>query len=73
MNIAGMNLFDRNAGKACRQVRPRCTCISLILIYLINMWVWNVPKLDSDVHQKSLVLLYLIKNVGNVYGSCDLL
>ena len=24
MNITGMNLFDRNAGKACRQVRPRC-------------------------------------------------
>ena len=50
MNITGIDLFDQNVGMACSKVRLRCSCISLLLIYLITMWVWHEPKLDSDVH-----------------------
>ena len=50
MDITVINLFDQNVGIACAKVRLRCPCISLLLIYLITMWVWHVPMLDSDVH-----------------------
>ena len=50
MHITGINLFDHNVGMACAKVRYRCSFISLKLIYLITMWEWHVPKLDSDVH-----------------------
>ena len=50
MDITGIDLFDQNVGMACAKVRFKCSWISLVLIYLINMWVWNVPKLDSDDH-----------------------
>ena len=50
MDITVINLFDHNVGMACAKVRLKCPCISLVLIYLITMWVWLVPKLDSDVH-----------------------
>ena len=50
MDITGIDLFDLNVGMVCVKVRLRCSWISLILIYLILMWVWYVPKLDSDVH-----------------------
>ena len=50
IHIIGINLFDHNVGMACAKVRLRCSFISLVLIYLITMWVWHVPKLDSDVH-----------------------
>ena len=45
-----IDLFDHNVGMACAKVRLRCSCISLLLTYLITMWVWHVPKLDSDDH-----------------------
>ena len=45
-----IDLFDHNVGMACAKVRLGCSFISLLLIYLITMWVWHVPKLDSDVH-----------------------
>ena len=45
-----LDLFDHNVGMVCAKVRFRCSCILLVLIYLITMWVWHVPKLDSDVH-----------------------
>ena len=51
MDIAGINLFDQNVGMVCAETRLRCTFILLVLIYLIKMWVWHVPKLDSDVHR----------------------
>ena len=50
MNITGIDLFDQNVGMACAKVRLRCSFISLLLIYLITMWAWHVPKLDSDVN-----------------------
>ena len=49
-HITCIDLFDHNVGMACAKVRLRCPCISLVLIYLIIMWVWHVPKLDLDVH-----------------------
>ena len=50
MGITGIDLFNQNVGMAGAKVRLRCSCILLVLIYLITMWVWCVPKLDSDVH-----------------------
>ena len=50
MNITGIDLFDHNVGMTCAKVRFRCSCILLVLIYLITMWVWHVPKLDTDVY-----------------------
>ena len=50
MHITGIDSFDHNVGMACAKVRLRCSCISLVLIYLITMSVWHVPKLDLDVH-----------------------
>ena len=50
MNITGIDLFDQNVGMACVKVRFRCSCILLVLIYLIKMWVRHVPNVDSDVH-----------------------
>ena len=50
MHIAVINLFDHNVGMACAKVRLRCSFISLLLIYLITMWVWHVPKLATNVH-----------------------
>ena len=49
IHITGINLFDHNVGMA-HIVRLRCSCILLVLIYLITMWVWHVPKLDLDVY-----------------------
>ena len=44
MDITGIDLFDQNVGMACAEVRHRCSWISLVLIYLIKMWVdlWHV-------------------------------
>ena len=50
MPITGINLFDHNVGMVCAKVRLTCSLISLVLIYLITVWVWYVPKLDLDVH-----------------------
>ena len=50
MHITGIDLFYHNVGMACAKVRFRCSCILFVLIYLIAMWVWHVPKLDSDDH-----------------------
>ena len=50
MHITCIDLFYHNVGMACAKVRFRCPCTSLVLIYLITMWVWCVPKLDLDVH-----------------------
>ena len=48
MDIISIDLFDQNMSMACAKVRLRYSWISLILIYLIKLWVWYVPKLDSD-------------------------
>ena len=48
MHITCIDLFDHNVGMACAKVRLRHPCISQVLISLITMWVWHVPKLDSD-------------------------
>ena len=50
MHITVINLFDHNVGMTCAKVRIRCSYILLVLIYLITMSVWHVPKLDLDVH-----------------------
>ena len=50
MEITGIDLFDQNVGMACVNVRLRSLLKSLVLIYLIKMRVWHVPKLDLDVH-----------------------
>ena len=49
MAINGIDLFDQNVGMTCAKVRLRCSWLLLELIYLIKMWVWCVPMLDSDV------------------------
>ena len=48
--ITCIDLFDQNVGMAYAKVRFTCSCILLVLIYLITMWAWHVPKLDSDDH-----------------------
>ena len=50
MNITGNNLLDQNVGMAYANVRLKCLWISLVLIYLIKMWIWLVLRLDTDVH-----------------------
>ena len=50
MDITSIDLFDQNVGMACAKVKLRCLWISLVMICLINMWVWCVLKLDLDVH-----------------------
>ena len=51
MDITSIDLFDQNVGTACANVRLRCLLILLALIYLIKMWVFHMPMLDSDVHK----------------------
>ena len=50
MDIPGFDLFDQNVDLACAEVRHRCSWLSLVLIYLIKMWVWHMPMLDTDVY-----------------------
>ena len=45
-----LDLFDQCVGMVCAAVRLRCSLISLVMICLINLWVWYVLKLDLDVH-----------------------
>ena len=51
MVIIGTDLFDQTVGMVCAKVKLRCSGISPVLIYLITMQIWHVPKLDSDVHR----------------------
>ena len=51
MDISSIDLFDQNMSMALPKVRLICSWISLVLIYLIKMWLWHVPMLDSDVHK----------------------
>ena len=39
MDIIGIDLFEQNVDVACPDFRLRCSWISLLLIYLIKMWV----------------------------------
>ena len=50
MDVTGIDLFDQNVDLACTEVRHRCSCISLVLIFVIKMWIWHVLRLDRDVH-----------------------
>ena len=50
MDINGIELLDQNVGMACAKVRLRCSWISLVLIYLIKMWVQHESNVDSGVH-----------------------
>ena len=50
MDITDIDLFDQIMGMVCTKVRLRCSWISLVLMYLIKMQVWHVPKLDSNAH-----------------------
>ena len=38
-DITGIDLFNQNVGMIYAMARLRCTRISLVLIYLIKMWV----------------------------------
>ena len=49
MDIIDIDLFDQNVGMTCVDIRLICSWISLVLIYLIKMWVWHVLRLGSDV------------------------
>ena len=51
MVIIGIDLFDQTVGMVCAKVKLRCSGTSPVLIYLIKMQIWHVPKLDSDVHR----------------------
>ena len=46
MDIAGIDLFDQIVDLVCAKVRLRCSWTSVVLIYMIKMWVWHVPELD---------------------------
>ena len=50
MEITGIDLLDLNVGMTCANVTLRCLWISIVLIYLIKMWVWHVSMLDSEVY-----------------------
>ena len=50
MGITSIDVFDQNVGMAFAKIRFKCSSKSLVLIYLIDIRVSNVPKLDSDVH-----------------------
>ena len=50
MDITSIDLFDQNVGMTCAGARFRSLWISLVLIYLIKMWIWHVLRLDTDVH-----------------------
>ena len=63
MDINSIDLFDQNVGMTCANVRLRSLWKSLVLIYLIKMWVWHVPMLDSGVHGYHMALIYLIIKV----------
>ena len=39
MNITGIDLFDQLRDMAFAEIRLRCSWISLVLVYLIKMWV----------------------------------
>ena len=56
MDITGIDLFDHIVDLVCVKVRLRCSWILVLLIYLIKMWAWYVPKLDSDAHGISLII-----------------
>ena len=58
MEITGIDLFDQNVGMACVNVRLRSLLKSLVLIYLIKMRVWRVPKFRCSCIL--LVLIYFI-------------
>ena len=62
MDITGNDLFDRNVGMACANIRLRFLWISLVLIYLIKLWVRDR---SANVRLRCswilLVLIYLIK------------
>ena len=50
IDITGIDLFDQNVGMVCAEVRVTCSWLSLVLIYLIKMCLWQVLKLESHVH-----------------------
>ena len=68
MDITGIDLFDQNMSIVCAKVRLRCSWISVVLIYLILMWIWYVPKLDSDVHGYHWYC-FILSKCG--YGMCQ--
>ena len=41
MDINSSDLFDQNVDMTFANVRLRCSWISIVLIYLIKMWVWH--------------------------------
>ena len=61
MDITRIDLFDQNVGMACPEVRLRCSWISLVLIYLIKMWVWHCAEVRLRCTWILLVLIYFIK------------
>ena len=48
--IFGIDLLDQTVGMPSAKVALRYLWTSLVLIYLIKMWVWHMQMLDSDVH-----------------------
>ena len=52
ISLAGndLDLFDQCVGMVCAAVRLRCSWVSLVMICLINLWVWYVLKVDSNVN-----------------------
>ena len=69
MVITGLDLFDQIVGMVCAKVRLRCSWLSLVLIYLIKLWVWYVPKFQTGF--KAVAYLYWAnfrgRNSENVY------
>ena len=50
IDITGIDLFGQIRDMACAEIRLRCSWKSQVLIYLIEMWVWHVSMLDSEVY-----------------------
>ena len=67
MHITCIEFYDHNVGMACAKVRLTCSFISLVLIYLITMWVWHVQKLDSDVQIHITEIDLFDQNVGMAF------
>ena len=65
IHVTCIDRSDHNVGMVCAKVTLRCSCIPLVLIYLITMEVWHVPKLTQMLmHTRSTCIDLFDHNVG---------
>ena len=66
MDMIGIDLFDQNISSVCAKVRLRCSWISLLLIYLIKMWVIVCAEARVRVYMDITSVDSFDQNVGMV-------